>query len=70
MATVRLTNTATGETRDVPGEVAAALLAGNYGPWTRDGADEARIAELEAELAKLKGEPAATNDPADSGQED
>lgn len=53
-------------TLDVTPEVAQALTGGAYGPWSRDDADKARIAELEAELARLKGEA----DPAGPGQED
>ncbi len=41
-------------TEQVTPEVASALLSGSYGPWTRDGADQARIDELEAELDKIR----------------
>lgn len=43
-------------TAQVTPEVAKALEAGSYGAWQRDEADKARIAELEAELARLKGD--------------
>lgn len=56
--TVTVTHPEHGTSQVTP-EVAQALTGGSYGPWTRDQAEAERIAELEAELARLKGEKVA-----------